>query len=245
VVRLCAARSVGGSVPVTAATSTFFGNFSRSAEATYSAVGIKRQKRIGLKPSFANASTSLNAVDRAGLKDVHFHDLRCSFATRKVAEGWDRNYLKAITGHRTDKVFARYNKPSLKTLRAVVEGAPSLSPSRSVGKRTWTPADHHAKCLISLYGEGWGPVASPVFKTELRGVTLRGWFDSIPSPPYSLPFCHAPHLMAFLELTRQPQKFPVDRGEMPHHGCARGSADQRRETERQFSRLRSAGDERQ
>ena len=26
-------------------------------------------------------------------------------------------------------------------------------------------------------------MAVPVFKTELRGVMLRGWFDSIPSPP--------------------------------------------------------------
>lgn len=68
-----------------------------------------------------------NAVDRAGLKDVHFHDLRRSFATRKVTEGWDRDYVKAITGHRTDKVFARYNKPSLETLRAVVEGSPRTS----------------------------------------------------------------------------------------------------------------------
>ncbi len=51
--------------------------------------------------------------------------------------------------------------------------------------RTWTPSCHRAKCLIPLYGEGWGPVAPPVFKTELRGVTLRGWFDSIPSPPFS------------------------------------------------------------
>ena len=29
-------------------------------------------------------------------------------------------------------------------------------------------------------------MAPPVFKTELRGVTLRGWFDSIPSPPLLL-----------------------------------------------------------
>src|SRR5215831_4365895 len=63
-----------------------------------------------------------NAVKRAGLQDVHFHDLRRSFATRKVTEGWDRDFVKAITGHTTDKVFARYNKPSLETLRAVVEG---------------------------------------------------------------------------------------------------------------------------
>lgn len=65
-----------------------------------------------------------HAVQRAGIKDVHFHDLRRSFATRKVTEGWDRDFVKAITGHTTDKVFARYNKPSLDTLRAVVEGAP-------------------------------------------------------------------------------------------------------------------------
>jgi hypothetical protein len=53
--------------------------------------------------------------------------LRRSFATRKVTEGWDRDFVKAITGHRTDKVFARYNKPSLDTLHAVVKGAPSSS----------------------------------------------------------------------------------------------------------------------
>lgn len=73
-----------------------------------------------------------NAVDRAGLKDVHFHDLRRSFVTRKVTEGWDRDHVKAITGHRTDKVFARYNKPSLETLRAVVDGAPPFSPSITI-----------------------------------------------------------------------------------------------------------------
>lgn len=65
-----------------------------------------------------------NAVTREQLADVHFYDLRRSFATRKMTEGWDRDFVKAITGHTTDKVFARYNKSSLETLRAVVEGAP-------------------------------------------------------------------------------------------------------------------------
>ena len=50
--------------------------------------------------------------------------------------------VKAITGHRTDKVFARYNKPSLETLRAVVEGAPRTSVvkrlSNSPGRETAT-----------------------------------------------------------------------------------------------------------
>jgi integrase len=90
-----------------------------------------------------------NAVDRAGLKDVHFHDLRRSFATRKVAEGWDRDYVKAITGHRTDKVFARYNKPSLDTLRAVVEGAPSISPRTSVVKLLSNGPGLHPATVLS------------------------------------------------------------------------------------------------
>ena len=34
-------------------------------------------------------------------------------------------------------------------------------------------------------------MAPPVFKTELRVVTLRGWFDSIPSPPISTSGCVA------------------------------------------------------
>lgn len=84
----------------------------------------------------------INAVERAKLEDVHFHDLRRSFVTRKVTEGWDRDHVKAITGHRTDKVFARYNKPSLETLRAVVEGAPRTSVvkllSNSPGRETAT-----------------------------------------------------------------------------------------------------------
>ena len=77
------------------------------------------------------------AVTRAGLKDVHFHDLRRSFVTRKITEGWDRDHVKAITGHRTDKVFARYNKPSLETLRAVVEG----TSEHGVGKLWQTDMD--------------------------------------------------------------------------------------------------------
>jgi len=90
-----------------------------------------------------------NAVARAGLKDVHFHDLRRSFATRKVAEGWDRDYVKAITGHRTDKVFARYNKPSLDTLRAVVEGAPSVSPNTAVVKLLSNGSGREARPVLS------------------------------------------------------------------------------------------------
>src|SRR4030095_15648716 len=64
-------------------------------------LGETGKRVINIQHSFAGA------VARAGLKDVHFHDLRRSFVTRKVTEGWDRYHVTAITGHRTDKVFVR------------------------------------------------------------------------------------------------------------------------------------------
>ena len=112
------------------------------------------------------------------------HDLRQSFVTRKITEGWDRDHVKAITGHRTDKVFARYNKPSLETLRAVVEGTSSTAVVKLLANGPGLSDGTVLSASKSLCGGGWGPVAPPVFKTELRGVTLRGWFDSIPSPPH-------------------------------------------------------------
>ena len=54
-------RSAGGSVPVTAATSTPLGNWSRSSSATYSAVWMKRQKTMGLKPSLSSDLTRLTS----------------------------------------------------------------------------------------------------------------------------------------------------------------------------------------
>ena len=63
-----------------------------------------------------------NAKLIAALDDVWFHDLGRSFVTRKLAEGWDRDYIKTIIGHVTDKVLSRYNKPSAEQLALVVNG---------------------------------------------------------------------------------------------------------------------------
>ena len=60
------------------------------------------------------------ACQKAGLEDLHFHDLRHTFVTRKVKEGWDYKRIMAITGHRTFAVFQRYNNPSEEDLQEVV-----------------------------------------------------------------------------------------------------------------------------
>lgn len=64
------------------------------------------------------------ACRKAGLKDVHFHDLRHTFVTRKVREGWDYKRIMAITGHKTFAVFQRYNNPSEDDIKAVVLADP-------------------------------------------------------------------------------------------------------------------------
>src|SRR5439155_23526767 len=70
--------------------------------------------RQGWKRSFATARRN------AGLAHFRFHDLRHTFVTRKVREGWDYKRIMAITGHKTFAVFQRYNNPTEEDLREVV-----------------------------------------------------------------------------------------------------------------------------
>ena len=72
------------------------------------------------KPMAEGWRTAFLAVcRRAGLTDLRFHDLRHTFVTRKVREGWDYKRIMAITGHKTFAVFQRYNNPS-EDIKAVV-----------------------------------------------------------------------------------------------------------------------------
>jgi integrase len=82
------------------------------------------------------------ACRKAELDDVHFHDLRHTFVTRKVREGWDYKRIMAITGHKTFSVFQRYNNPSEDDLREVVEGPP---PRRKVSYPRVQQLQSHAE----------------------------------------------------------------------------------------------------
>jgi len=62
------------------------------------------------------------ACSKAKIEGLWIHDLRASFATRKINERFDRDWVKMITGHRTDHVFKRYNRPTPEHLKAVVAG---------------------------------------------------------------------------------------------------------------------------
>src|SRR5712691_2509676 len=60
------------------------------------------------------------ACRKAEIEGLHFHDIRHTFVTRKVREGWDYKRIMAITGHKTFAVFQRYNNPSEEDVKEVV-----------------------------------------------------------------------------------------------------------------------------
>ena len=59
-------------------------------------------------------------VGRPVWADLHFHELRHTFVTRKVSKGHDYKHVMAITGHKTFAVFQRYNGPTEENVRAMV-----------------------------------------------------------------------------------------------------------------------------
>jgi integrase len=84
--------------------------------------------RQGWKRSWATACRN------AQIEDLRFHDLRHTFVTRKVREGWDYKRIMAITGHKTFAVFQRYNNPTEEDLREVVTTTAHPRQNESVGK---------------------------------------------------------------------------------------------------------------
>jgi integrase len=66
------------------------------------------------------------ACRKAEIEGLHFHDIRHTFVTRKVREGWDYKRIMAITGHKTFAVFQRYNNPSEEDVKEVVAAPPPV-----------------------------------------------------------------------------------------------------------------------
>jgi site-specific recombinase XerD len=60
------------------------------------------------------------AVKKAKLEDLHFHDLRHTFATRLVQAGIDLYAVKQMMGHRSIKTTERYAHHAPESLRPSV-----------------------------------------------------------------------------------------------------------------------------
>jgi hypothetical protein len=65
--------------------------------------------------------------------------IQATFATRKIVEGFDRDWVKMITGHNMGNVSKRYDRPSLESLRRVLsrdEIVPDVSPENRTQQAT-------------------------------------------------------------------------------------------------------------
>jgi integrase len=76
------------------------------------------------------------ALKRAGIEDLHFHDLRHTFATRYMMARGELYTLQILLGHKTAAMVQRYAHLSREHLQAEVERLTAPAP------RPW--ADAHA-----------------------------------------------------------------------------------------------------
>lgn len=76
---------------------------------------------IDVKKSFRNA------VKRAGIKNVHFHDLRHTFASYLVMSGVDLRTVQELLGHKSLRMVARYSHLSQEHLKKSVKNLEILT----------------------------------------------------------------------------------------------------------------------
>lgn len=60
---------------------------------------------------------------KAGVRNIHLHDLRHTFATRLVQRGQDLYTVQRLLGHRSPAMTQRYSHHSVESLRKAVESA--------------------------------------------------------------------------------------------------------------------------
>jgi integrase len=81
------------------------------------------------------------ALKRSGIEDLHFHDLRHTFATRYMLAGGDLYSLQILLGHKTAAMVQRYTHLSQGHLQAEVERLAAPGPKPWADQRQPHTAD--------------------------------------------------------------------------------------------------------
>jgi integrase len=97
------------------------------------------------------------ACERAGIKNLHVHDLRRTAATRLALKTGNLFLVKALTGHKTDKMAARYMQVGADDVVAFLH-APEAPPQLAPAVAAELPGSAGAPVLSA-------PPASPVQTT--------------------------------------------------------------------------------
>jgi integrase len=88
-----------------------------SRTSTYVFPGLEGKRRYTLRTAF------VAACRRAGIENLHFHDLRHTFGTDLVNNGADIKTIQSLMGHKSMVSTLRYVHPTEKHLRKIIESA--------------------------------------------------------------------------------------------------------------------------
>ena len=84
-----------------------------------------------------------NACKRASIKNLSFHTLRHTFATRLVLSGVDLVTVSRLLGHSTIHMTMRYSHPKPEALKSAVETLDTPKLGKSVSKNVSTKIDEN------------------------------------------------------------------------------------------------------
>jgi len=82
-----------------------------------------------------------NACKKAGIKNLSFHTLRHTFATRLVLSGVDIVTVSRLLGHSKIQTTMRYSHPTPEALKTAVSGLDSQKSEKSVSNSVSSEID--------------------------------------------------------------------------------------------------------
>lgn len=124
------------------------------------------------------------AIQRAGIEDFHFHDLRHTFASRLVMAGVDLRTVQVLMGHKTINMTLRHAHLAPDHLKKAVETLDVVKSHNNFHNTPPFPQSRKiAKLLISKARRRKVPGGAAGLQNQSGGRKVPGGFDSLPSPP--------------------------------------------------------------